>query len=73
MRIKWVANIYLKKRNRLTNSHIHQKIAWSPLELLKELEKTNSHAWVETEKIEILRKDDSDLLLDIDKDMTEGK
>jgi hypothetical protein len=70
MKIKWVANVTDKKRNRLTNNHIRQTIAWDFHDILKELDKINSHALVEIEKVEILRKSDSDLLVDIDKDLT---
>jgi hypothetical protein len=70
MKIKWVARIFNKKRDKLTNNEFHEIIAWNPLELLKELEKTNNKAWVEIEKIEILRKIDSDLLIRTTKDLT---
>jgi len=70
MKIKWVARIFNKKRDKLTNNEFHQIIAWNPVELLKELEKTNHSAWVEIEKIEILRKIDSDLLIRTTKDLT---
>jgi hypothetical protein len=73
MKIKWVANIYLKPRDRLTKNEYHQKIAWSFIAILKELEKTNPHALGETEKIEILRKKDSDLLIRSTEDMTKKK
>jgi hypothetical protein len=71
MKIKWVANVTDKKRNRLTNNHIHQTVAWSFYDILKELEKTRPRALIEMEKIVIQRKSDSDLLVDIDKDLTE--
>jgi hypothetical protein len=70
MRCKWVANVYLKERDRLTKNEYNQKIAWSFMDILKELEKTNPHALGETEKIEILRKKDSDLLIRSTEDMT---
>ena len=64
MKIKWVANTFLKKRDRLTPQEFHQRISYSQIDLLKEIINTKKSAWGEIEKIELLRKKDSDKIYD---------
>jgi hypothetical protein len=60
MRRRWVANIFLKERDKLISDEFHQIIAFSPVVLLKSLINTKHASWVELEQIVILRKTDSD-------------
>jgi hypothetical protein len=64
MKIKWVVNTFLKKRDRLTPQEFDQRISYSQIDLLKEIINTKKSAWGEIEKIVILRKDDSDKIYD---------
>jgi len=64
MKIKWVANTFLKKRDRLTPQEFDQRISYSQIDLLKEIINTKKSAWGEIEKIVILRKEDSDKIYD---------
>jgi hypothetical protein len=64
MKRKWVANTFLKKRDRLTPQEFDQRISYSQIDLLKKIIKTKKSAWGEIEKIVLLRKDDSDKIYD---------
>jgi len=57
---KWVANVFLKARNRLTPDEFHQMVTYSPEDIVAKLANTKHCAWVEIEKIVILRMTDSD-------------
>jgi hypothetical protein len=64
MKRKWVANTFLKKRDRFTPQEFDQRISYSQIDLLKEIINTKKSAWGEIEKIVLLRKEDSDKIYD---------